>query len=97
MLPDNRLDFISLIEPNRVNQMSNIRAMYIALDSLIAGQFPDYPQVANAPAVRAAQLARTNLEISLQYAIKTFCLLGEIKPEFEEVTKSTLADLHNKE
>ncbi len=57
--------------------------MYKCLDEVISDQFPDYPLVQEpvgqtTAAVRTAQLARTNLEISLQYAIKTFCLLGEI-------------------
>jgi len=83
MLPNNRLDFISNIDPKFVAKMTDIRGMYMCLDELIASQFPDYPLVQEptgqtSAAMRSAQLARTNLEISLQYAIKTFCLLGEI-------------------
>lgn len=85
MLPTNRLDFIENIDPIFIQKMKDIRAMYMALDELIAMQFPDYPLVQDigqsTAAIRAAQMARDNLEASLQYAIKTFCLLGEQKNE----------------
>ncbi len=81
MLATNRLDFIDKIDPKFIEKMRNIRGMYMALDNLIAMQFPDYPVLQvkgqTAAAFRSAELARTNLEISLQYTIKTLCLLGE--------------------
>lgn len=73
-----RLDFIKNIEELAVEKMTNVRNEYIALDMTIQ-EFEDaYPNVTN-EAARCISIARTHLETSLQYAIKSLCLLGEIK------------------
>lgn len=76
MALDIRLDFIEKIEPDAINRMTELRQKFIALDKelqVINDQQPD-------PAgVRAISCARTNLEIALQFAIKSLCILGEIK------------------
>lgn len=74
---DNRLDFISDIKPGAIDKMKNIRKMYIALDEIIQIQEVKCEQENIKAGVRTAELARMNLETSLQYAIKTLCLLGE--------------------
>jgi hypothetical protein len=85
MLPDNRLDFISNIDPRYIDRMTTFRTLYQNLDELIRLEFnedivyPNEDAVYPTEAFRTAALARTNLETSLQYAIKTLCLLGEIK------------------
>lgn len=80
MLPDNRLDFISNIKPEYIDRMKTIRTLYQHLDEVIRLQFNE-DRVLPPEAFRTAALARTNLETSLQYAIKTLCLLGEVKDE----------------
>ena len=74
---DIRLDFISNIQQGAIDKMTEIRRMYINLDKIISVQADK--MLENPAGLRAASLARTHLEISLQYAIKTLCLLGEIK------------------
>lgn len=74
---DIRLDYIDNIRPGAIEKMSNLRQMYIAIDGIIDIQGDKLSD--NPAGQRAASLARTYLEISLQYAIKTLCLLGEIK------------------
>ena len=74
---DNRLDFISNIDPVGIEEMITMRKKFMALDAdMIAIQLNQSSCGASA---RALALARTNLEISLQYAIKTLCLVYEIK------------------
>ena len=74
---DNRLDYIRNIEENCINKMTDLRGMYMALDSLIGSQGDLMKD--NRAGQRAVSLARANLEISLQFTIKALCLLGEIK------------------
>lgn len=74
---DIRLDFISDIQPGAIEKMKEIRGMYIALDDIIKIQGEKCETDEKAAGVRAASLARTHLEIALQYSIKTLCLLGE--------------------
>lgn len=74
---DIRLDFINNIQPGAIEKMTHLRQMYIAIDGIINVQGDKLKD--NPAGLRAASLARTHLEISLQYAIKTLCLLGELK------------------
>lgn len=76
---DNRLDFITKIDPLGIELMKDIRKAYIALDEVLRhySKMPEKPL--EPAAARTLALARTNLETSLQYAIKTLCLQYEIK------------------
>lgn len=76
---DIRLDFIDKIQPGAIEKMTHLRQMFIELDGIICIQADKMKD--NPAGQRAASLARTHLEISLQYAIKTLCLLGEIKDD----------------
>ncbi len=55
--------------------MARLRAEYIEIDKVLC-HFDDKLE-GSAAGKRAIALARTNLEISLQYAIKSLCILGE--------------------
>ena len=73
---DNRLDFISKFvnEDEAHHDMATLRNRFIDLDkSLMA----IWKTCGNLPGQRAIALARTNLETSLQYAIKGLCLKHE--------------------
>jgi hypothetical protein len=74
---DNRLDFISAIDQEGIDKMTFIRNIYIELDNKLR----EIQQVKplSASGGRTLALARTNLETSLQYAIKTLCLQYEKK------------------
>ncbi len=76
---NNRLDFISNIRSDYLEKMREIRAAYIQLDVLLQDFVDDDNYDADCGAPRTIALARTNLEISLQYAIKSLCLIGEIR------------------
>lgn len=76
MALDIRLDFIDNIKQEQLEQMTAIRKKFIALDEelkVIADSFEDNPAGA-----RIVALARTNIEIACQFAIKSLCILGEI-------------------
>ncbi len=78
---NNRLDFIRNIEENAIEMMTELRREFISLDSIIqdiAEAYPDIDNGQNPAAARAAALARTHLEIALQFTIKALCLCGEI-------------------
>lgn len=76
---DNRLDFISKIEPNGIELMTAIRKAYIDLDNVLRHFTGNHANPLDAAANRTLALARTHLETSLQFAIKTLCLQYEIK------------------
>ncbi len=79
---NNRLDFISNIEENAIEMMTDLRNQFIHLDlSLqeIAEAYPDVDNGGNPAAARALSLARTHIETALQFGIKSLCLCGEIK------------------
>jgi hypothetical protein len=76
---NNRLDFITNIDVDGLSLMTQVRKAYIDLDEnlrLLAG---NCEKPLDAAGCRTLALARTNLETSLQYAIKTLCLQYEIK------------------
>lgn len=72
---NNRLDYISKFNDTSVDCMTEIRMQYEMLDARIR-DFLDIMDEKEGSA-RCAALARTHLETSLMYAIKTLCLLGE--------------------
>ncbi len=78
MLQDNRLDFISNIDPLMIESMTRVRQIYMEIDEVLR-EIDQHEKFISSGAVRVIALARTHLEISLQFAIKTFCLLGELK------------------
>ena len=73
---DIRLDFISNINKEYIDRMSSIRRLFIEIDKEL-GMFSD--QTKDPATLRAIALSRTNNETACQYAIKSLCLLGEIK------------------
>lgn len=79
MALDIRLDFISKIDPNYIDKMTNIRKGFIMMDELLASLADEAATKNNAAASRAIALSRTFNEQACQSAIKTLCLLGEVK------------------
>ena len=73
-----RLDFITNIASEYTARMAELRAMYIELDMAICEIEDDEGFDHETAALRTIALARTHLETSLQYAIKSLCLVGEI-------------------
>ncbi len=86
MLPDNRLDFITSIDQEFINMMTGARADFIKMDAELR-KLSDLPESQKEGVNRLISLARTNIETACMYTIKALCLMGEVKPEFEEVTK----------
>jgi hypothetical protein len=78
MLPDNRLDFISDIDDEYIVMMTNARADFIKIDNELRILGSD-PESDKEGVKRCLSLARTNIEIALQYTIKALCLMGEVK------------------
>lgn len=83
MLPDNRLDFITSIEPEFINMMTGARADFIKMDDELR-KLSDLTEAQRESVNRCISLARTNLEIALQYTIKALCLMGEKPTESAE-------------
>lgn len=79
MLPDNRLDFITSIDPEFINMMTGARADFIKIDNNLRG-LSEYPQAEREGVKRCLSLARTNIETACMYTIKALCLMGESKP-----------------
>jgi hypothetical protein len=80
MLPDNRLDFITNIDPQFIDMMTELRKEFIALDSklrVISSLEPGNKE----GVARCLSLARSNIETACQYSIKALCLMGEVKVE----------------
>lgn len=82
---DIRLDYIEKISLEAVETMKCIRKDYIAMDKKLALMGDDafdlewLSKEQRQSIQRTVALARTNLEMSLQYAIKSLAQLGEIK------------------
>ena len=79
MLPDNRLDFITSIEPEFINMMTGARADFIKMDDELR-KLSDLPEAQREGVNRLISLARTNIETACMYTIKALCLMGENKP-----------------
>ena len=77
MALDIRLDFISKINPMTIAEMTELRKQFIEIDEhlkIIADTLESQKKEAGQ---RTIALARTNLETSLQFAIKSLCIMGE--------------------
>lgn len=79
MLPDNRLDFITGIEPEFINMITGARADFIRMDNELRA-LSDMPEAQKDGVNRLISLARTNIETACMYTIKALCLMGENKP-----------------
>ena len=79
MLPDIRMDFITNIDQQFIDMMTELRKEFIALDSKIRVISSLQPAEREGVA-RCLSLARTNIETACQYSIKALCLMGEVKP-----------------
>lgn len=75
MALDIRLDFITNIEPSVINEMTALRAQFILLDEKLQKISDDMN--GDSAGLRAIALARTHIEQSCMYAIKSLCILGE--------------------
>lgn len=78
MLPDNRLDFMTGIDPQFIDMMSQLRQDFIMLDSKLRVMSSMEPAEREGVA-RCLSLARTKLEEALHYGIKSLCIMGEVK------------------
>lgn len=76
MALDIRLDFIQKIDPEYIKEMSSIRDQFRCIDSFLCNLAD---KTHDGAALRAIALSRTNNEIACQYAIKSLCIVGEIK------------------
>lgn len=79
MVLDIRLDFITKINSNYIDLMTNFRKQFIAIDKILMGMAREAQDKKDAAAQRAIDIARTNNEAALQAAIKSLCILGEVK------------------
>ncbi len=70
---DNRLEYIGNFKDGVIEKMSHYRKLFIALDKELIKLGDD--QAGH----RQLAIARTNLESSLMYAIKTIAIAGEKK------------------
>ncbi len=78
MLPDIRLDFITNIEKEYIDKMTFIRKEFMALDHKLR-TYVELETINNDGAARCLSIARTHIETACQYAIKSLCIMGEIK------------------
>lgn len=76
---DIRLDFITKIDPAYIEKMTEIRKGFIALDELLKSLAGEALAKNDAAAGRTVALARTANESACQSAIKSLCILGELK------------------
>ena len=72
---DNRIDYMSSFKTEAYELMNNIRKDYIALDDTLRKIAEE--TTIDASAIRVLSISRTNLEASLQYAIKFICITHE--------------------
>ena len=75
---NNRLDYISNFKEGAIEKMTAMREQFINLDNELRALTAANESVD--PALpRSIALARTHLEVALQYAIKSLCLKFEDK------------------
>ncbi len=79
MALDIRLDFIRKINPDYIDQMTEIRKKFIEIDDLLKVMANRAQYMPDGAASRTVALARTANEQACQSAIKSLCILGEIK------------------
>lgn len=80
MLPDNRLDFITAIDPEYIQSMTTLRKEFIKLDDKLR-QLGSIDDAEKEGVSRCLSLSRTKLEEALHYGIKSLCIMGENKEE----------------
>ena len=73
-----RLDYIQNIEHEYTEKMIELRRMFIEVDLALMEIGDDTLLNPESGALRTLALARTHLETSLMYVIKSLCLVGEI-------------------
>lgn len=78
MLPDNHLTFITSIDPQFIDMMSQLRQDFIMLDSKLR-TISSLEPAEREGVTRCLSLARTKLEEALHYGIKSLCIMGEVK------------------
>lgn len=78
MALDIRLDFITNIDSDVIDEMAVLRKKIIAIDEQLKSISDDLNLQQKTAGLRTIALARTHLETSLQFAIKSLCILGEI-------------------
>lgn len=78
MLPDNHLAFITKIDPQFIDMMSQLRQDIITLDTKLR-TFSSMQPAEREGVTRCLSLARTKLEEALHYGIKSLCIMGEVK------------------
>lgn len=74
---DIRLDFINNIKPVAIQEMGELRKTFISIDTQLRAISDTLESMKKPAGQRTIALARTNLEIALQYAIKSLCIMGE--------------------
>lgn len=74
-----RLDFIRDIKNDYVDQMTAIRAKFIELDKELCKIQTEANDRGEFNGERVVAVARMNVETALHYAIKSLCILGEVK------------------
>lgn len=79
MALDIRLDYIDKIDPEAVEQMTRVRGIFMKIDDMLKIISDVFQLDGNSAGLRTVAISRTNLETSLQYAIKSLCLMGEEK------------------
>lgn len=72
-----RLDYIVSIDPEYRERMGQMRRMYIDLDLAVQEIEDNETTDRDCAITRTIELARTHLEISMHYAIKSLSLAGE--------------------
>lgn len=77
MALDIRLDFITKINTITLQEMTVLRKQFIAIDEHLQVIADTLETMKRPSGQRTIALARTNLEIALQYAIKSLCIMGE--------------------
>jgi hypothetical protein len=79
MALDIRLDFISNIAQEQIDGMKVVRKKFIEIDSMLSLLADDAQERKIPSAARTVALARTANEAACQSAIKSLCILGEVK------------------
>jgi hypothetical protein len=77
MALDIRLDFITKINPITIHEMTAIRKAFMEIDDHMKVISDTLEELKRPAGQRTIALARTHLETSLQFAIKSLCIMGE--------------------
>ena len=79
MALDIRLDFITNINPLSIEEMTKLRKDFMQIDEILKIIADKCEVMKKDAGKRTIALSRTNLEIALQFAIKSLCIIGEMK------------------